>query len=330
MTTTSANAKVWTCGIRYENGTLTVTSPGGGKSLTLNVNALREQGMSTEDYSFLNRLTISNGKTVDLTKEGLDRLVGLRNKLAARTVAQRTVEVTERRMTPHMTPMSGGAKPKDALGRQQQALERQQEAVNRLSGQEISMLVYDIPSSMNSECPNPSWLLWRYGFRLNLSCWVLPESSLREPEVVELLDHWKQYPEVEVHIVPYAEKALSKIRAIARRKLEQEIMDLRQSFMVRLDNLAATMDDLRQQLAASESSGEKDWDKLGQKERNQRRAVIREAVECLGSLMSCARIFEEEESLGVVFDAARSLVNAEAKTFNATASREGFKPAPSA
>lgn len=38
------------------------------------------------------------------------------------------------------------------------------------------MLVYDIPS--DSKMGNPSWFFRRRGFRVNLSCWVMPEAAI--------------------------------------------------------------------------------------------------------------------------------------------------------
>ena len=51
---------------------------------------------------------------------------------------------------------------------------------------QASLLVYDIPSRLSNEIPNPSPRLRRLGVRINLSCWVIPQDMIPWPYLDEL------------------------------------------------------------------------------------------------------------------------------------------------
>jgi hypothetical protein len=113
-------------------------------------------------------------------------------------------------------------------------LKRLEKAAKTLAG-DVYMLIYDIPDALSEVCPNPSGQLWPVGFRLNKSCWVLPQASLDSSTVRELLAHWSNHPGVECHIIPYADRALKQIREIAAEKIRQRVVEIHTSFIKRLD-----------------------------------------------------------------------------------------------
>jgi hypothetical protein len=80
-------------------------------------------------------------------------------------------------------------------------LDQDERRVNQLeriseSTEKMYMLIYDIPDK--SDEPNPSGLLWWFGFRLNLSCWGLPQRGLDSGRVQGLLRHWQQRGDIRV------------------------------------------------------------------------------------------------------------------------------------
>lgn len=57
---------------------------------------------------------------------------------------------------------------------------------SKIAGLDLHLLVYDIPSK--ADVYNPSWFLRRRGFRVNLSCWVLPAAKIPYTELAELTE----------------------------------------------------------------------------------------------------------------------------------------------
>jgi len=198
------------------------------------------------------------------------------------------------------------------------------------SKQGMNMLIYDIPSSLSDECPNPSNRLWHVGFRLNLSCWVIPDNGLSSPVVQRLLNHWKQYPAVEVHIIPYHDRALEQIREIARTKLIAEIRRVHESLIKRLADAAQRHTEANAEMDRQEQSNEY----VGRRAREQAeirlhgsiRSTIRDAADHLLAAVDCARVFEETESTKDLLEGLRLAIRSEAASFNALARARGISP----
>lgn len=76
------------------------------------------------------------------------------------------------------------------------------------------LCVYDIPESL--KIPNPSPYFRRYGFRINLSCWVFP-GHLVPTERIERL----RQDGATVELVQFAEQSQEKILEMARNAVKE-------------------------------------------------------------------------------------------------------------
>lgn len=241
---------------------------------------------------------------------------------AAQAVADRTVLATAARAEQR------------TLGRGVDAAEirinQLQQTCRTLEG-EISMLIYDIPSNLDQECPNPSNMLWPYGFRLNKSCWVLPEKGLNAAAVQQLLAHWSHYPAVEVHVIPYAEHAKAQIRRIAGEKLREEIIRAHTSLINRLASASQRLADARAELDAAAERGEQisaeQYDTAERRRESDIRSILKKAGESLAASISCAEMFDETENVQDLLAGLRAAVSSELASFNAQMLAKGGKPA---
>lgn len=187
-------------------------------------------------------------------------------------------------------------------------------------GEQYYMLIYDIPEVRNPDCPNPSSTLWNYGFRLNLSCWVLPESSLNSARVQELLTLWAQYPDVIVHVIPYAERAMAQIRKIARDNLTQEIVRVHTALIKRIGNASDKLNEARQALQQRENEGQQvtasDYERAETLAIASYRNTLSMATKALAYSLECAKLFDETESVGPLLEGLRSAIACERESLN--------------
>lgn len=78
------------------------------------------------------------------------------------------------------------------------------------------LCVYDIPQRL--KVSNPSMRLRRYGFRVNLSCWVFPEGRVPVDEIDNLRDAGAT-----VHLIEFSEQAQEKVLDLARAELRRHV-----------------------------------------------------------------------------------------------------------
>ena len=195
-----------TCLVSVDGLTVEVTAPATGRKLTLTF---------AEEDALYRRVTEGVGY---LPEEQLVALDDIRELLKRSRTADsgnflegRTQGAIAARLDNHVGRRAAGQ------------LEAAQEVVKKIETETLWMLQYDIPKVLDKACPNPSWLLWRHGFRLTDSCWILPDSGLKSPLVQELLEHWERFPELEHYLFDYSERCKQGVLAAARKKLEEEI-----------------------------------------------------------------------------------------------------------
>jgi hypothetical protein len=192
---------------------------------------------------------------------------------------------------------------------------------------EWSKLVYDIPASLNKQCPNPSSILWHYGFRLNKSCWVLPTENLSAPAVVELLDHWATFENVEAYTLHVDQRDMKLMKKKANERLTEEIV---RSHTALINRIANASDNMARAAEKIESEMTEGTDQRTEAEKNVLRlrdqavkAAIRDAAEDLRAAIECAQTFDETENVRELLRGLRAAVDAEAKAFNADAKARG-------
>jgi hypothetical protein len=244
MPTITATPTTHTCTVTLNGRVVTVTAPN-GKTCSIDLIRARQLGLTLSQLDLLYKTRNAAGQTLDMTVLEMKVLVALRDKQGAvKQVQQRTVIATANGADQRTRVVGNG---QSEVCKAETDLKRLEKAARALQG-DVYMLIYDIPDALSEVCPNPSGQLWPVGFRLNKSCWVLPQASLDSSTVRELLAHWANYPGVECHIIPYAERALTQIREIAAEKIRQRIVEIHTSFIKRLDAASERLEKARAEL----------------------------------------------------------------------------------
>lgn len=322
MTTTMSKI-TFACTITKTSGILTILAPN-GKDCKINLNLTDNAGLTSEEQSLVYGL--EDEKTADLTAAEMRSLVSIREKTTkvnnmTGNFANKTVVATVAQ-TINRTNYGAGETAEE------RSIDRMVNAAKKLN-EKISMLIYDIPVVKNGDCPNPSHILWHYGFRLNDSCWVLPESSLNSPRVQKLLEHWKHH-NISTYIIPYAAEALAQIRAIANEKIREEIVRAHTSLITRIASADARLVEAIKALEEKEKEGQevtaKDREKVDAYRDNTVRSIIRTASEHLEASIHCAERFDESENVEDLIAGLRQAIQASAAAFNASMRAKGSKP----
>jgi hypothetical protein len=146
--------------------------------------------------------------------------------------------------------------------------------------------------------------------------------SLDSSTVRELLAHWSNYPTVECHIIPYADRALKQIREIAAEKIRQRVVEIHTSFIKRLDAASERLEKARAELdqvsrETPDVVSQRDYEKLNTIKDNNVRAILKQSAAALEAALTCARLFDEEENVADLFDGLRQAINSQVLSFNA-------------
>lgn len=305
--TATMTSPTYACTVKTSGDTVTVTSPK-GNSVTL---TSRQISLLPNDvaYALNNDFDLETGsKQLDLTKQEMQQILDA-SKVC--TVAERTVKTMEVLTNGHNYQSSEEAR-----------IHKAEMGLAKVLKEDLHMLIYDIPTEMNSECPNPSPWLWRYGARINLSCWILPESSLNSLRVKKELALWERN-HIEVHIIYQSKESQQKIREIAADKLAKEIARAHGSLIQRIDNADQT---LKQALAQAEQEQSMSASDLTKKRDLAVRAIINTAAKSLSDCIACAEQFDLTGQVQDLLDALKKVTAAQAEAFNAVAKLKHIKP----
>jgi hypothetical protein len=319
MVTVTATPTTHTCTVTLQGRVVTVTAPN-GRTCEIDLIRARQLGLTLSQLDLLDKVRNAAGQTLDLTVPEMKVLVSLRDKQGAvKQVQQRTVVATANGVDQRTRVVSNS---QGEVSKAEADLKRLEKAARTLQG-DVYMLIYDIPDALNESCPNPSGKLWPVGFRLNKSCWVLPQASLDSSTVRELLAHWSNYPGVECHIIPYADRALVQIREIAAEKIRQRIVEIHTSFITRLDAASERLEKARAELdqvsrETPDVVSQRDYEKVEASKDNNVRAILKQSAAALEAALTCARLFDEEENVADLFQGLRQAINSQVLSFNAS------------
>jgi hypothetical protein len=213
--------------------------------------------------------------------------------------------------------------------REEYRISQLENAIAKIQNEELFLLQYDIPEELNTEVKNPSCLLWNFGFRLTLSCWVLPQNSLNQKRIIDLFNFWANYPKVKKHIFPFSEKASRDICALAQEKLREEICIVHTSLINRIASISNIYETARklldERVTNGEQVGERQYSNLESKKNGEIRAKLKETAQDLQGLINCAKIFDDSMETQDLFNALRQLIRAEQSAFNLEMENKGRK-----
>jgi hypothetical protein len=199
--------------------------------------------------------------------------------------------------------------------------------IHKAVNEQMWDLTYDIPSALNEQVPNPSPVLWRFGFRKELSVWVLPQKSLDSPVIQELLSFWEAHG-VKTHLVRYHPDDFQLVRDMAYDALRKEVQRVHASLIERLESASKALDAARAELdkdSEGKHTTHADYDRVEKRHDNARRAIINAAAKSLNASIDCARAFDATEAVDDLLQALQHAVRSEALAFNALASKKHIK-----
>jgi hypothetical protein len=344
--------KTWTCNLQDDNGKITITSPT-GNSITIDENLAIRKNLDFDELLVLSKITnldephpdiktVENKTCITLSFKEMNLLLNIKNKCTPTpSPAIKTIDTQDKlpltqsvKLNEEASAVKERTNTKTELGIEyhrnnrlaesdEQNVSRMENALRRMHG-DIWMLIYDIPAVLNSECPNPSGLLWHYGFRLNKSCWVVPQDGLNSSPVQKLLNHWSKYS-IEVHLIRYHPDEVKNIKDKCRTKLEEEIRKQHTSLIKRLDNASKRLEEARKELDPTIHTNE--VEQVESKYANDVRLIMRDSIDAFQAALDCARMFDETENTKDLFKALKNVIKSEALTFNASEIAQRFKDA---
>lgn len=321
-TTTSTAPTTAVCTVTYafDFGWVEVRNVDSGKKMTLDMTGrdpLAFRGAQADLWVMFGNL--DNGITIPLTARQLNTFVRMcRNQPEP---GDNAAPISERNATQIVfretlrTSVSRDNKSSDEV-----KIETLQRVVSKVSNDNYVMLVYDIPTAKNDVCPNPSNLLWRHGFRINLSCWVIPSKRLETRTIKAIFQTWDAN-NIVYHTVPYAEHAMEQIRKIARLNLDQEIRRVHTSL---IEKIAAADEQLQQAIKAEDATPNATEAADAYRD-NRVRSAIKLAAEQLDAAISCAEAFDATEDVASLLDGLRNAIRSQVSTFNIKARQTGRK-----
>lgn len=320
---TTVKATVWYFNALRTPTTLTLTSTG-GKNITLTLNlktleslwdTLTAQEQST--YSWVENDTPVNATVeIALSMAEMQHFKSIKEK-----VTPRTIEKSANVMLNGIKSMTNSSATASDVTHHEHRISHLQNVVTACD-ESYWMLQYDIPEVKNDDCPNPSALLWRYGFRSTKSVWILPERNLKAQEVVDLLALWTAH-KIKVRVWKYDAEEVSKIKDAAREELEDEI---RRAHTSLIESIGSADKQLKEALEIEGPMTPNSVDKAEEYRDNRVRATIRIAAEALDRAIACAQLFDQTENVNDLLEALRETVNSHKNSFNVKMYAKNRKP----
>jgi hypothetical protein len=214
---------------------------------------------------------------------------------------------------------------KGGLDEQERRVNRMEAAVERLKGQELILVQYDVHSKSYT-LEYKQW--WRRAFRLGESVWIFTQDSISDSYIQEVFAEMVESG-VTVDVLPQSERTKQKLLEIAQRNLSAEITRIHTSLIERLDSASERLEAARKELEAEEEKGKevthRDYQKLESKKDNECRAILKSAAEALNTSIECARRFDVTEHVADLLRALREAVRSQALSFDASMKAKGSK-----
>ncbi len=211
----------------------------------------------------------------------------------------------------------------------ERSIDSMRKVIEKLKKEGVWQIQYDI--GQDTGVTNPSNILWRYGFRSTLSCWILPQSSMEKTRVQDLLKHWEETG-VDVTILPIGAEGIETIIRKAEKELDREIRRVHTSL---INNIAAAdqrLKDAQAKFEEREKIGDNVTDKEQQtalaKRDNDVRKNLRLAGNFLNDAIICAEMFDNTERVEHLLKALRECLKSSTESFNAEMRLKGRTQAP--
>lgn len=157
-----------------------------------------------------------------------------------------------------------------------------------------AILVYDIPADQSAKL-NPSTKLRRVGFRINMSCWIIPETHIPQEYLETLRSNG-----VQVVVFLFDEAESKRIRVAAANALRDEADKLRQFLEHAMQTFSAKI---------REAADQRSTPLINHATRYLQTALRRAAAE-VEDAKACAACFDLTQDIGPVLENIRQAIDA--------------------
>lgn len=338
------------CFIVRSGNSIKIISPNREKTCDLNSTLINiSTGISDDEIGFIERITdgLVDGieDRLDLTKEEMEVLVGIREKSNSYQVKSSPIHSEDRKeMVDHVKSTMEKIHSHTVNGEERKAVNTLNATERRIISlkktvdiyqEEFYQVEYDIPEKQKRTkdnpkgVENPSDWFWKHAMRLTKSCWCFPESSFKHAEVAQWLDNARER-KCKIRVIPYARRAIESIKEMAVEEL-RETMVLYHTNMVKNiiccdDRLNKAIDELNEKVLAGDTTqltASREQRAAEDYRNNQVRNHLRNAADRLKMGTESAERFDLYENVSDLFQAFRATIDSQVETFNAMARMRG-------
>lgn len=202
------------------------------------------------------------------------------------------------------------------------------------------VFTYDIDDDKKAKNPNPShamWMhdeskvdrrgrpqkwrfpgMWAFGFRYQLSCWIVPQSSLDSPKMQRIREHWERNG-IESRAIRQHDSELANIREFAAVALRKELITLHTSLIEGIASADAIMAEKIAELGKEGKplATEANVTGLRAVRDNKVRARLKKSAEQLQAAIACAEAYDAMERTHDLRDGLKHAIRAAAEAFDA-------------
>lgn len=321
-----------------------------GKALTLEMAGRSPLGFTGRQAEVWNMLAnLDSGVTVEMDARTLNTFVRMtkgEQEPAATPVAVANAAKVETRsaksdVVAHELRKVAPASVDTAESR----IQGMRKVAERIKDDTYVLLQYDIPESVKTDAAPtaegvdtyPCPILWRHGFRMTKSVWVMPSKQVGMALVQNLLNGWKAFnadpartgKQVKFRILPFAEETMEEIRRMAVEAIDEYIRELHTSLIECIANADESLRKAMERLDADEKAGlevtAKQVERTEATRDNAVRAILKKKGEELNLAIASAELFDATEDVADLLRALRQAIRANVGSFNERARQAGRK-----
>lgn len=202
------------------------------------------------------------------------------------------------------------------------------------------LIEYDIPDEILAEFPNPSWLLWRLGWRHTWSCFTIASEELGDPRFQRLCEsanvvramvddmnkeraaNGGRQLKFRWRIIRTHPEEAAQLREIGEEQLLDYIREQHTSLITKIANADAALAEAVTLLKEAEAEGDQsitvaDYERAEDRSLGNARKAVLDAADALDAAITCARRFDESERVEDLVAAFKEAVTATATAYNA-------------
>lgn len=319
--TTAKGSEKRTCKVTRRDDYLEVLSPT-GKALRAET---EDEGLSPAEVDLLNSLLPACGfgtEDRDLTLDQMAAFRALVEGQRARSPQAKEKASTDGKVGEYVRSQGNKGARFQAQNSMEQNILGLENALTALKGR-LWRFGYDIASSLDSEVPNPSSVLWHCGFcRLENSEWIGTDKAVQSQEFKALLKEWERYPNsrrngIKRSLYPFDPSATEEIQRDIQEALREYLVAAHTSLIKRIDDTDKRLLDAQTVTGEHRAPTQRELERAQMLWDTNMKTIFREAIERLDQAISAARAFDDSAGTLELIRALRDTTKAQVAAYNA-------------